>query len=244
MSLLVHSPFSSPHSLLHPFIPTGVDSNQSPHSSRQRRESLLPYRIRRLMELWHSPRSLSAQIDYQSASRTHRALESTSGNVQPYGLDIKEGYENQNPIGSEVRDFSVEVKTGSLQPPVVTQNLGSAHHQVNLQRLQTRRQQPSTKIAAALNADRPYLRHPKYIQYKTRGRQDLGSDGKPIWDDEVEEAFQDGERNIQIFRSSLTHMSFDCDPSNGAEEEIPAWQNLWTESANSRVHNAPHAKAS
>jgi hypothetical protein len=195
------------------------------------------------MELWHSPRSHSAQIDYQSASRTHKAPESMSGNVQPYGVDIKEEYENQNPTDPEFRDFSVEVKTGSLWPPIVTQNLGSTHHQVNLQRLQARRRS-STKVAVALSADRPHLRHPKYIQYLTRERQELGKDGKPIWDDEVEEAFQDGERNIQIVRSLLTPMSFDCDPSNGAEEESPAWPTLRTEPANSRVHNAPHAKAS
>ncbi|RMD41035.1 hypothetical protein DV735_g4099, partial [Chaetothyriales sp. CBS 134920] len=48
-----------------------------------------------------------------------------------------------------------------------------------------------------MDASRPYLQHPKYLQYRARQRCDTGPDGKPVWDDRIEDAFQNALVNIE-----------------------------------------------
>jgi transcriptional enhancer factor len=143
------------------------------------------------MEHWHT--SNSAPYHAEGA---HSAiiLTSSSGNAQAYALDSKEGIENQNPFTSGRFSTKQESKT-ELHFPVPKLKLGSNdHYAENLLRLQARRQHNREKVfrQRRSNPERPYLQHPTYLQYRARQRCDTGADGKPVWDDRIEDAFQNG----------------------------------------------------
>ncbi|RMZ89470.1 hypothetical protein DV736_g3301, partial [Chaetothyriales sp. CBS 134916] len=130
-----------------------------------------------------------------------RILTSCTANIQPHALDSHEGIENQNPC-PQVRG-SIEPDHGpESQYPIPQFKLGSNdQHAQNVARLQARRQNKREWLTRRIRTDsgtgRPYLQHPKYLQYRARQRCDTGADGKPVWDDRIEDAFQNALVNIE-----------------------------------------------
>ena len=118
----------------------------------------------------------------------------SSGNAQSYALDSKEGIENQHPL----QDGHASVTSDSkydLHYPIPKIKLGSNdQYAENLHRLQARRQHNRDKHGRRrrTQSEKPYLHHPKYLSYRARQRCDTGADGKPVWDDRIEDAFQHG----------------------------------------------------
>ncbi|KAL2431724.1 Conidiophore development regulator abaA [Exophiala dermatitidis] len=115
-------------------------------------------------------------------------LSASSGNVQSFGRGSHEGVENQRPLPElnvglsmtrELQFPSPLIKLGSNDTPSF-----SFDRKPKRDALRAHRAKPLT------NADRPYLTHPKYLEYRSRPRQDIGPDGKPIWPDRIEAAFQ------------------------------------------------------
>ena len=146
------------------------------------------------MEHWHTTSSARHQSQGSQLAQSSRVLANSSGNVQTYALDSKEGVENQNPFPPGGFSIKQESKP-ELRFPIPKVKLGSNDHIAdNLHRLQVRRQHNGEKVFRhrRSNPDRPYLQHPKYLQYRARQRCDTGADGKPVWDDRIEDAFQNG----------------------------------------------------
>ena len=145
------------------------------------------------MENWHTNTSASYQ---SSASEvpSSRHLTPSTGNIQSYALDSNEGIENQNPSPPGAPSIKHEQRPESPYP-IPRFKLGSNDsHAENIARLQARRQHNREKFGGRrrVDSERPYLLHPKYLQYRARQRCDTGSDGKPVWDDRIEDAFQNG----------------------------------------------------
>ena len=146
------------------------------------------------MEHWHTTRSAPYQSAGGQAAHSARILTTSSGNAQTYALDSQEGIENQNPFLPGRFSIRQDSKA-DLHFPVPKIKLGSNdHYSDNLLRLQARRQHNREKVFRhrRANPERPYLQHPKYLQYRARQRCDTGPDGKPVWDDRIEDAFQNG----------------------------------------------------
>lgn len=129
-----------------------------------------------------------------SHSGKQRPLQAVSGNRQTYALDSHAGPENQDPLGLFYinSSFPGTKHPPSTFPPATT--LGSNDGQANSNRLHDRHQrrlrQPGPSIDLQYQ-DRSYLRSKKYLDYRARQRKDLGPDNKPVWSDDVEEAFQE-----------------------------------------------------
>jgi hypothetical protein len=136
-------------------------------------------------------------------------LSTSPGNVQLLPLQHGDGIENQYPLPG--------LSAGRQTPqhfPIPTLKLGSndgSSHAFNAHRL--RRQALKPRRSKHIDPDRPYLVHPKYIDYRSRPRQDIGKDGKPIWPDHIEAAFQDGEllpvlvmRQLTTYTLALVHI--------------------------------------
>lgn len=147
------------------------------------------------MEHWHANGTASYQTQGGLAAHSSRILSISSGNVQTYALDSKEGIENQDPFAPG--RFSIEQESSQgLHFPIPKIKLGSNdQYSDNLHRLHQRRQHGREKVFRhrRTNPERPYLQHPKYTQYRARQRCDTGPDGKPVWDDRIEDAFQNGQ---------------------------------------------------
>jgi hypothetical protein len=148
------------------------------------------------MDHWHT----SSRTPYQSlGASTTGVLTTSSGNAQSYALDAKEGVENQNPFEQGPQSIKLETQP-ELHFPAPRVQLGSNDHYAdNLLRLQARRQYRPERVSRQLRIAREklYLQHPKYIDYRSRPRCDTGKDGKPVWDDRIEEAFQNALANIE-----------------------------------------------
>lgn len=142
------------------------------------------------MEHWHSARILP----HQSQDENERQiLVATSGNAQSQGVEVKDGVENQDPV-SQAPDLSQSQKPESLYPAPILTLRSNDRGQDGLRRLEARRRRRDDRYRRRLGDPRmPYLEHPKYLNYRARPRRDTGSDGKPVWDDRIEEAFQNGE---------------------------------------------------
>ena len=148
------------------------------------------------MEHWHTGTSAPYQTSASEVSSS-RVLTLSTGNIQSYALDSHEGIENQNPYSPGASSIKHEQRPDS-QYPIPRFKLGSNdHHAENIARLQARRQHNREKFGRRrrLDPERPYLQHPKYLQYRARQRCDTGADGKPVWDDRIEDAFQNGQYN-------------------------------------------------
>jgi hypothetical protein len=149
-----------------------------------------------LMDHWHT----SSRTPYQSSgASTTGVLTTSSGNAQSYALDSKDGVENQNPF--ELGSQSIKLETQpELHFPAPRVKLGSNDHYAdNLLRLQARRQYRPERVSRQLRIarEKTYLQHPRYREYRERPRCDTGKDGKPVWDDRIEEAFQNALANIE-----------------------------------------------
>ncbi|KAK5022278.1 hypothetical protein LTS07_010154 [Exophiala sideris] len=125
----------------------------------------------------------------EQALSTMNPLSISSGNIQSSIASLGDGIENQRPL-SLGEGPEVKVPIRLFQPPVA---LGS--NDFSDGSFEQKQQRKSSKFRysnrALLNQDRPYLSHPKYEEYRRRPRQDIGKDGKPIWPQPIEDAFQD-----------------------------------------------------
>lgn len=119
-------------------------------------------------------------------------LLASSGNVQTFAVDPKDGIENQYPLPPWDSDTNLM----SLFPPPPSKLSSNDIQNHDSKRRRQLVKQPRHK--RLVDADRPYLQHPKYLEYRSRSRQDIGADGKPIWSDEVELAFQNGKRGCVL----------------------------------------------
>lgn len=165
------------------------------------------------MEPWHTKTSTPYQSEGGQLTQRPGILTTSSGNVQNYALDSKEGIENQDPFppgGFSTKQESKPV----LQFPIPKLKLSSNDDLTdNLQRLQARRQQHQRERGfrhPRVNPGRPYLQHPKYLHYRERPRCDTGPDGKAVWDDRLEIAFQNGV--YSILAKALSSYLTSCSP--------------------------------
>ena len=143
------------------------------------------------MEHWHHISIPPFNAEDDEIPRSSRILTNTSGNARTYALDTKEGTENQNPISNGPLSPTIPKTIPSQYPlgPTLTSNA----HQASLLRLHARRQRREYGHRHLVGPFKPYLECKKYIDYRNRQRQDTGPDGKPVWDNFTEAAFQDGE---------------------------------------------------
>ncbi|KIW70578.1 hypothetical protein PV04_02834 [Phialophora macrospora] len=132
------------------------------------------------------PSGMSSSLHFGDSRSAGEHLSVSSGNVQLLPVQHREGIENQYPLPA--------LSSGRQTPqqfPIPSLKLGSnddSHHGFTSKPRRHPLRPRRTRLA---DPDRPYLVHPKYIEYRSRPRQDIGKDGKPIWPDHIEAAFQD-----------------------------------------------------
>ena len=147
------------------------------------------------MEVWNSQVVDSAQA-FPRSSRADRVLTVTSGNAQNFALDPKEGIENQlqypkynHPCQEPRRHLGY-----GAAPPVSAIPSNDLRSSQNLRfAAKKARHSLSSSSRRRTAFDRSYLQHKKYIEYRQRPRKDAGKDGKDVWSDHVEDAFQEGQ---------------------------------------------------
>lgn len=149
------------------------------------------------MDCLHS--SLSA-ADQQEAFKVLSGvypLSISSGNAQGVVANSKDGIENQYPLPPDQQDLRQQFPI----PPKPLGSNDSFHHPFDkkVKRNPLKPYRPKNEI----DPDRPYLRHPKYLEYRSRPRQDIGRDGKPIWPDKIEAAFQNGKSSRTNSRENM-----------------------------------------
>lgn len=143
------------------------------------------------MEDWPTDPSVSARpIDIKA--RESGPLQVVSGNRQAFALDRHAGPEKQSAQDAYHIHPAAEKFNGFVPPATLGSNDGPSAIS-RLHRRQQKRHQPGV-VASSTYSDRSYLFSKKYLEYRDRRRKDLGSDGKQVWSDAVEEAFQEGRR--------------------------------------------------
>jgi transcriptional enhancer factor len=130
-------------------------------------------------------------------AHSDRALQNTSGNVQAYS----DGFAHNDAAGRDdhLQQFTLKYP----HPPVPSHPLPTAttslyHPQLLSHRYQVkklRRLQSNGSSFAGSRRNRSYLKSQKYLEYRARPRRDTGKDGEPVWSDELEDAFQQGEQH-------------------------------------------------
>jgi hypothetical protein len=144
------------------------------------------------MEYWCPPSIPPVKLKAQELSRPSQVLAVTSGNLQAYALDNKDGVENQYSVSNASVERIASISGPSRHHPHVL----PSSYQRNLHHLNARRQRHKTDHGRGQRPrdplPRPYLTCEKYLAYKNRQRLDSGKDGAPVWDSITEEAFQDG----------------------------------------------------
>ncbi|KIX07368.1 uncharacterized protein Z518_02021 [Rhinocladiella mackenziei CBS 650.93] len=105
-------------------------------------------------------------------------LSASSDNIQSLHNVSKDGVESQYPLPSGDSHSGT-----TLQVPVPSMQLGSND-------VDQSHQYKTSQHRPLVDLNRPYLQHPKYLDYLARQRHDIGADGKPIWPTEIENAFQ------------------------------------------------------
>jgi len=136
------------------------------------------------MEHWCGTNTLAY---HPTDGKAYQALADKSGNLQSYALDSEEEIENQDP--RHQRHLGRPPLKPETQHPAPGLTLASNDDQLARHlRLQLHRHRRERKS----NPARPYLNDPRYIKYRTRPRCDRGSDGKPLWGEPLEDAFQNG----------------------------------------------------
>jgi hypothetical protein len=152
------------------------------------------------MEYWRPPSIPPVKVKAEELSRSSQVLTVTSGNLQAYALDSKEGIENQDPVNNAVVEQTASISGPSQYHPQVL----PSNYQRNLYHLNARRQRDKNGHGHGHgqrpreSLPRPYLTCEKYLAYKNRQRFDSGKDGAPVWDSITEEAFQDGNNSPSI----------------------------------------------
>jgi hypothetical protein len=144
------------------------------------------------MEYWRQPSIPPVKVNAEELSRSSQVLTVTSGNLQAYALDSKEGIENQDPVSNAAVERIASISGPSQYNPQVL----PSNYQRNLHHLNARRQRHHNGHGHGQRPreqlPRPYLTCEKYLAYRNRQRFDSGKDGAPVWDSITEEAFQDG----------------------------------------------------
>jgi hypothetical protein len=103
--------------------------------------------------------------------------------LQSLTFERREGIENQAPYSKQESQFPIpERKLGSND---VSDLAIKGEHNAELP--------VPCRPTTLYDPKRPFLHNPKYLEYMGRQRQEFGKDGKPVWSDEIETAFQDGE---------------------------------------------------
>ncbi|KAK5047583.1 hypothetical protein LTR84_006680 [Exophiala bonariae] len=96
-------------------------------------------------------------------------------------IERREGIENQAPCSKQESQFPIPERTlGSND----SSNLAIKGERIIEHPVPCR-------PTALYDPKRPFLHNPKYLEYMGRQRQEFGKDGKPVWSDEIETAFQD-----------------------------------------------------
>jgi len=151
------------------------------------------------------PSNAPIQVEHNSIPRG--ILQNTSGNVQSNILENSEAAPHA-PLPAQPKDIraeyppqsiissSCEAEIGSTsestctRAPLIT---ASSYAQTNRSRLEQRRGLRDRIVDNRLPIlTRSELRSPAYLKYRSRQRQNLGKDGKPVWPEFLEEAFQRG----------------------------------------------------
>lgn len=192
------------------------------------------------MEQWPKPNILASQVEvenYHHFQRPLRVLADTSGNVQTHPQELKPGVENQVSVYNAP---SLKVPTevgGQYQFPPAPTLSSNDQGATNIARLHARRQRKEHGHGFRRRVEdvRPYLQCHKYIEYRARRRQDTGDDGKPVWDDPMEEAFQNGTHHSIIYRRWLTFVSTGGYKTHGQKEKVTKWQTQWSQRVDCRV---------
>ncbi|EXJ95102.1 hypothetical protein A1O1_00221 [Capronia coronata CBS 617.96] len=141
------------------------------------------------MDLLHSVSPAATQSEDGSNTQPgFDPLSTSSGNARSFGGVSYEGIENQRPLPELSAGLSMTQEVHFPSPLI---KLGSNDTSALVFDRKPRRNLHRPHRSKPLtNADRPYLTHPKYLEYRSRPRQDIGPDGKPIWPDRIEAAFQ------------------------------------------------------
>lgn len=147
---------------------------------------------------WHPDFLLQNQpaLDDVGSAHSDRALQNTSGNIQSYSDSIAH---HSDGAGRDDHIHPLGYKYPHPGPAVAHQvpPHSSFHHQQALaarfQQKKLRRMQSIGHNSSAARRARSYLKSQKYLEYRARPRRDTGKDGEPVWSDELEDAFQQGE---------------------------------------------------
>lgn len=180
------------------------------------------------MEQWPKPSILPSQPEDEKQhhhQRLARVLGDTSGNVQAYPQKFNSGIENQV-SAYDAPSLKVPIaREGQYFPPVATLPPND-QNTANLARLHARhkRKQHTHGFRRRFDEVRPYLQCHKYTDYRARRRQDTGPDGKPVWDDPMEEAFQNGTAYSILSGPRLTLDSTSGYRAHGQTQEVPERQ--------------------
>ncbi|KAK5945575.1 hypothetical protein PMZ80_002780 [Knufia obscura] len=142
------------------------------------------------MALWHT-HGVGSGHTRESAHRS-RILTSTSGNAQNYAIDTKDHLNFKKPSSNGSR--AVSEPQYQLSAPILGSNDKQALNDRLAQHKARRSSHPQHRLLHG--RDRPYLRNPKYINYRDRKRLDSGKDGKPVWSDAIEDSFQNGKSSL------------------------------------------------
>lgn len=121
-------------------------------------------------------------------AHSDRALQNTSGNVQPYSENLI-----HNDAGREdhLQQLAFKYPQHAVGPhPLSAPSL----HPQAVARLQARKLRRLNSVGpnVAPRRGRSYLKSQKYLEYRARPRRDTGKDGEPVWSDQLEDAFQQG----------------------------------------------------
>lgn len=122
-----------------------------------------------------------------------RVLASISGNAQIFESDVKGCFD----YGKNVHNGKQKRSDSPRPSPLPV--LGSNDRSDSCDRLAARK----AKRSSLLNQERHYLQTEQYKIYKERKRQDIGSDGKPVWPDHIEESFQNGKHYQHCFSFAI-----------------------------------------
>lgn len=145
--------------------------------------------------IMHTGGSLPEGISMHS---TAFPLGESSGNLQSLGFESRDGIENETPYLKRESRFPIpDIKLGSND---------GADHAI---RRELKVEPPiPCQTTTLYDPKRPFLHNPKYLEYMGRQRQEFGKDGKPVWSDEIETAFQDGKLCLGRDRGHFLMSSF------------------------------------
>lgn len=134
-------------------------------------------------------------------SHTHRALQHTSGNVQPYADGVAHGDGSSRDDPLQQLALKYPTAPAPFHHSISSTSLHDSHVlAARLQAKKLRRLQSAAHSMPTMRPKRSYLKSQKYLEYRARPRRDTGKDGEPVWSDALEDAFQQGkDESISCF---------------------------------------------